>query len=597
MGVADLTLDGSNLILKADSTQKSDPLKQVFPDSYWADRFSRAALKNRYELTAPSLAMDVQSKVRSLSDALGAFRWPSDGFGLSDARLVVNDPELDGKVNSTITPKDDVQRYYRYYSRGFTGEALNSLDAGIYKFDVSLGGTKKNLEVELTSGMDNDAVLEAVRDVVNNSVLPVQARVIRQNVPGANLDDLLGTGSALAFSVNTVYAVTAENRGDDPQDLTAANLLSFSDTSGHLISYLKLYATEKPISPAREARYALSGTVAGSPTQYLSKAFDVNAETTISAGTHSIGYSIGTESGTIDFMVEDGDTWQTVLDRIDNAAGGTSAKVTAKLVDAKLVSPVYTGDGYYLIDGKAVAISAVDPKIGERLVLEPGSGLEALALNVTASPGADSVMVVNGTTETRAPGEFALDRGRVLVNLEENFGDTLPLTVVSAIGEMEKNVGLVTDAYNDLRKTILPSEDLFKEGFADLWRKPVEDRIVDLEWMGLREAEEDNVLWFDSDKFYDALIAEPDKVKEVLEDEEEGLFPSWQDVNDTVVESGVSSYLIQESSLPPLLPEPSPRTELELEVKRELVDTFESTFNFDLDDPAAETGRLFSRKG
>ncbi len=583
--------------MKAETTKPSDPLKQVFPESYWEDRFARAQLTHRYEQSGSSIAMDVQSKVRSLSERLSSFRWPSDGFGLRDARLVVNDPGLDGKISASITHKDDVQRYYRYYSRGFSGEAESGVDPGIYKFDVSLGSTKKNLEVEITGDMDNDAMLEAVRDAVNSSSLPVQARVVKQSSPGLNLDDLLGTGSALAFSVNTAYVVAAENRGDSTENIDAANQLSFSDTSGHLLAHLKLYSTDKPIGTAREARYDLSGTVAGSATQYLSKGFDVNADTSISAGSYSIGYSIGAESGTMDFFVEDGDSWQTVLNRIGNSAAGTSSKVTAELVDAKLVSPVYSGDDYYLIDGKAVSISAVNPKIGERLVLDPGSGLDALGLNVTASPGTDSVMVVNGTTETRAPGEFALDRGRVVVDLTENFGDTLPLTVVSAVEEMEKNVGLVTDAYNDLRKTILPSEDLFREGFADLWRNPVEENLADLEWMGMREAEEDNVIWFDSDKFYDALIADPDRVKTFLEDEDEGLFTRWQEVNNQVIENGVSSYLIQESSLPPLLPEPSPRTEIELDKKRELVDTFESTFNFDLDDPTNETGRLVSRKG
>ncbi len=594
--MADLTLDGSNLI-KTDTTEKSEPLKNVFSDSYWKDRFDRAALKNRYELTAPSIAIDVQTKVRTLSETLASFRWPGDGFGLRDARLIVNDYNLEKNISASITPKGDVQRYYRYYSRGFTGESKTSLEENTYKFDLALGADKKSLEVALTDSMTNDQMLEAVRDAVNGSSLPVQARIIKQNVPGANLDDLLGTGSALAFSVNTAYVTTEENKGDSTQTLDAANLLTFRDTSGHLVSHLKLDATQKPIGSAQEARYDLSGTIAGSPSRFLSKAFDVNAETTLASGNHSIGYSIGNESGDLSFHVDDGDTWETVLGRIQGAAAGTSSKITAEVVDARLVSPVYTGDDYYLIDGKAVTITAVNPKIGERLSLEPESGLEVLGLNVTAQPGTDSVMVVNGTTEVRAPGEFALDKGRVIVELEESFGDTLPLRVVSAVEEMESKVGFITDAYNDLRKSILPSEDLFREGFADLWRDPVEDEAVDLKWMGLREAEKDKVLWFDSDKFYDALLAEPDRVKELLEGEEDGLFSKWQEVNDRVIENNVSSYLIPETSLPgPWLPEPSPRTEIELDKNKELVDTFDSTFNFDFDSAADETGRLFSKK-
>lgn len=595
--MADLTLDGSNLI-KTDTTNKSEPLKNVFSDSYWKDRFDRAALKNSYELTAPSVAMEVQSKVRTLSETLASFRWPSDGFGLRDARLVVGDPQLDNKISSSIVSKGDVQRYYRCYSRGFSGESKTSLEAETYKFDLSLGSDKKSLEVSLTDSMTNDQMLEAVRDAVNESSLPVQARIIKQNAPGANLDDLLGTGSALAFSVNTAYVTTAENKGDSTQTLEAANLLTFSDTGGHLVSHLKLDATQKPIGPAQEARYDLSGTVAGSPSKFLTKGFDINATTALANGDHSIGYSIGNESGNLTFHVDEGDTWETVLERIQSAGAGTSSKVTAEVVDAKLVSPVYTGDDYYLIDGKAVTISAVNPKIGERLSLEPGTGLDVLGLNTTAQPGSDSVMVVNGTTEIRAPGEFALDKGRVIVELEENFGDTLPLRVVEAVEEMESKVSFITNAYNGLRKSILPSEDLFREGFADLWRDSVEDEAVDLKWMGLREAEEDKVLWFDSDKFYDALLAEPDRVQELLEGKDNGLFTKWQEVNDRVIENKVSSYLIPETSLPgPWLPEPSPRTEIELDKNKELVDTFDSSFNFDFDSAADETGRLVSKKG
>ncbi|GKT30183.1 hypothetical protein ADUPG1_001418, partial [Aduncisulcus paluster] len=163
------------------------------------------------------------------------------------------------------------------------------------------------------------------------SSLPVQARIIKQNAVGSNPDDLLGTGSALAFSVNTAYVLTEGSDGVGPENFEALNKLSFDDTSGHLISHLKLYATDKPIGPAEEGLYNLSNAVAGA------------------LRNHSIDYTIGSESGTIDFRVEDGDDWYTVLTRIANAASSTSDKIDAEVVDDKLVSPVYTGDDYYLI--------------------------------------------------------------------------------------------------------------------------------------------------------------------------------------------------------------------------------------------------------
>ncbi|OEU70947.1 MAG: hypothetical protein BA863_15240 [Desulfovibrio sp. S3730MH75] len=47
----------------------------------------------------------------------------------------------------------------------------------------------------------------------------------------------------------------------------------------------------------------------------------------------------------------------------------------------------------------------------------------------------------------------------------------------------------------------------------------------------------------------------------------------------------------------PWLPEPSPRTELELERKRELVDTFDTKMEYDFEQTIGDTGSLVSRKG
>ncbi|WP_291325084.1 hypothetical protein [Desulfovibrio sp. UCD-KL4C] len=598
--MANLNLDIMNLILTGATETVESPQKTVV-SSFWGDKFSRAALKNKYELTGTSTVMDVQSNILNLSEALGKFRWSKDGFGLSQSRLVVNDPFLDNKISASETPKNEYARYYRAYSRGFTGSSPTLLDPGEYKFNMSYGSVTKELSVTVESGMNNDAVLDKVRDAVNESSLPVQARKFIQNVPGSNLDDLLGIGSSLAFSVNTAYSNNNSDivgGYDGETDSEVNSQLKFSDTSGHLISNLKLTDTFLPVGPAEERSYSLSGTRAGSVSEYLSKGFDVNAVSTLAIGVHSIGYSIGEETGTIDFYVDEGATWQTVLNSIKNAAAGTSEKFTAEIVDAKLPSSVYTGDEYYLIDGKAVTITSVSPKLGERLVLEPEDGLEVLGFNATSQPGVDAEMVINGVTETRAPGEFALDHGRVTVELNEPFGETLPLRVVNAAMQIEGNIGLFTDAYNELRKTILPSEDLFKDGFADMWREPIENNRINYEWMGLREAEKDDLLWFDSDVFYSAIGSEPDRVKDLLEGEENGLVPLWKEVNATVLKNKVSSYLIPKTSLPgPWLPEPSPRTELELEVKKELVDTFDTALKFDFDENLESTGRLIARKG
>ncbi len=580
--MAQIKLDGTNLV-KTGGNERPDPIKRVFTGTLWEDRFDRSNLRNYYENVAPSAAMEVQRRLRSLNEALASFRWPNSDFGLNRQRLIVEDPGLKGNVTSYLPEKENYSRYDKYYSRGFTGGAKTSLDDKTYKFDMKLGGASKSLEVDVTDSMDNDDVLDAVADAVNDSTLPVQARRITQTAPGLNQDDLLGTGSALAFSVNAAY-------GNDE--------LSFRDTSGHLISSLELKETEVPLGPAKEGYYNLKGEVAGAVSSYLSKSVDPNAETSLSAGTHSIDYTMGPESGTISFDVESGDTWDEVLDSIVNSANTASDKLDAVVEDARMPSEVYTGDDYYMIDAEALRISAKNPKIGERLVLDPGDSLSVLGLNSTAQPGTDSKMVIDGKEEIRAPGTFTADEGRVVVELEESFGETLPLRVVEAMGQIEKSVSGIADSYNDLRKSILPAEELFEEGFANRWREPLEDRREDYKWMGLREAGEDKLLWFDSDAFYKAMGAEPETVRELLDEAESGLVPLWKETNDTILKNKVSSYLIPESSLPnPLLPEPPPKTELELERSSELLDLYEDDKKEGFDFDSWMSGPLVERKG
>lgn len=574
-----IKLDGTNLIQTVQSSS-SNSVKNVFTSGQGEDRFRRSFLRTYYDNNSTSAALGVQNSLQTLKDSIASFRWPDSGFSLNRERLLVADPKLDGNVSSYLPGKEDVASYDRFFSRGFTGAGSTLLDDRTYKFQMSFGDKTETLEVDVTDSMKNDDVLNAIAAVVNNSRSPVQASVVTQTAPGLNQDDLLGTGSALVFSVNTAY-------GNDE--------LSFRDISGQLISSLKLKKSEAPIGPANEALYSIRGVTAGSVSSFLSKSVDPNAPTSLSAGSHSIDYSIGPESGTISFSVESTDTWFDVLNRIASEVATASDKLEAEVTDTRMPSEVYSGDGYYMIDAKAVKISAKNPKIGERLELSPAPGIEVLGLNLTSQPGSDSKMIINGREEVRAPGLFSMDKGRVVADLEGSFGETLPLRVVNAIGEIESNISAITESYNSFRKTFLSVESLFKGGFADLWRDPIKNKAVDFNWMGLREAGKEKMLWFDSDAFYEALGSEPDKVHEILNDDDSGLIPVWKKATDEVLENKVSSYLIPESSLPDkILPEPTPRTELELERASELLDLY-STESFDFD--AENSGPLVNLKG
>ncbi|WP_051294871.1 hypothetical protein [Maridesulfovibrio bastinii] len=574
-----ITLDGTKLVKTGQSTG-SDTKKKAFTDDYGESRFKQPLLRNFYNRAASPATVEISRQLNKLKNSIASFKWPDTGFSLNQERLIAQDSGLDGHINASLSPNGKILEYNRMYSRGFTSGITSVLDDRAYKFQMTLGDESETFTLDVTDGMKNGEVLEMVADAINSSRLHVQASVVNKDYPGINQDDLLGSGDALVFSVNSAY-------GD--------RQLGFRDLSGGLISSLELKSTEPAIGPAEKKLYSIEGISSGSVSTFLSGSFESEATSTLEAGEHSIGYTAGSESGTVNFTVEDGDKWSDVLGSIVNAVETASERLDAEVVDTRMPSQVYSGDDFFMTDGLAVKISMVDPKIGERLELSPDTSLDQLKLGITSQPGSDSRMIINGSEEVRSPGLFSLDKGRVQIELEDSFSETLPLKVVDAIEKMESAVSSIAESYNSFRKNYLPVKDLFQEGFGDIWRTPLEERSTDLEWMGLREAGKDKMLWFDSDAFYKALGSEPDRVNSIIENGDQGLFPEWDENTGKVLKNGVESYLINESSLPDrLLPEPSPRTEIELEKSSELLDLYENK-SFDFYFPAS--GPLVNLKG
>lgn len=563
-----IKLDGTNL-KTTDRGSSSESSNTTAVDSVFRNSFSQAQLRNYYDRNSSFAALGVRQSLENLSRTLASFKWPDTGFSIQQERLTVPDPGFDGKLKATLSPKDSPIKYDRIVSRGFTPEQTSLLDSREYKFQMSYGSDSQTFKINVTDGIKNSEVLNLVASAVNTSSMPVQADIVTQTAPGLNHEDLLGTGSALVFSVNSAY-------GNDK--------LGFRDLSGQLISSLKLRGTEDAIGPAETGRYSLKSVSKGSVSSFLSKSFEKNASTTLNSGEHNIDYSFGPDSGTVTFTVSEGDTWGDVFNNIINSIENVSDRISADVVETKAPSSVYTGDDFLMTDTQAVKISSVAPKLGERLQLSPDSSLSALGLGVTSQPGSDAELIVNGRSQVRAPGLFSLDKGRLQVEVEDVTGQPLPLRVVEAVEEIESKFSAIADSYNSFRKSFLPVEDLFKSGFGDAWRNPVDKNSVDLKWMGLREAGKDKMLWFEADSFYKAMASEPDKVEQLLTDASEGLVSVWTAETEKVLENGVDSYLIPQSSLPDrLLPEPSPRTENELEQSSELLDLYENN-EFDFDD-------------
>lgn len=269
----------------------------------------------------------------------------------------------------------------------------------------------------------------------------------------------------------------------------------------------------------------------------------------------------------------------------------TGAPVTL-FTDGTLPTGLSADTTYYAIKTDTntllqLAISKTNAEAGTAITLTgDGSGtqsmtftteypLTALGLGSTAQPGSDTQVTTNGRTYERAAGPIVLDQGRVQVEIEDSFAQTIPVSVVEPLQEMQNRLSDVITSYNDLRTLLVRNMDLLREDTDKSWRDPVTDNESALKSIGLREAGAEKTLWFDHDDFYASLGSDPDRTKSLLLDGDEGLLTRWMDETRAALDAGTSGLIISPESLTdPLYGKPSPRTELELEKSNQLLDLY-----------------------
>lgn len=535
--------------------------------SGWRERFEQARLKLDLPRVAPGLAGEMERRLETFGKTLKAFEWPGTDSLFANSRLTVKDSDLEGRVDAVLPGPDSVTSYYKRFSKGFDKNAATNLAAGECEFTMSHGGETETLSVDVESGWTNGDLLSAVASAINDSTQHVQAEVVEQYSPELRVPGLQATGQALTIAVNGAYA---------DQDLTLRN------KTGHLLTELNLKTVNDPVGQAETMRYDLMGTQTAAPTAFHSKNFDPNETSSISAGTYDFSYALGSESGSVELVVESGDTWKDVLQKFgDSLESSAYSTMSANLVNADRPSDLVGDDEYMMMQGTALEITALTPKVGERLSLSGADSdaqavLETLGLNGTAQPGSDAHMRVNGREYVRAPGVFTQDGGRLLLDLQDSFGETLPVSVTEPMGVMEERMADIVTAYNGLRDFILRNEDHFQQGLAEGFDSPLGARETGLEWLGLRRAGEKKLLWFGHDDFYTALGQEPDRARNLLA-AGGGLFADWLGETERLLEDGTENLLAQPgSTLNDLLGEPSAIKEIELEKMNKLLDLYET---------------------
>jgi hypothetical protein len=515
--------------------------------------YTSSQRQQRYDLLQGALSRIIERKLTALQDALDAFEWPETGS------MALASDLLSSKIETALPAEENRYRTERYASKGYEPTHAANLLAGEYEFTLTQGDDEEEFTITVEDDWTNADLLQAVAGAVNDSELLVKAEVVTQAAAQQRIAGLMATGQALVITVN--------------QSLSDQDL-ALKDTSGHLIKSLGLYALDALEGDATQITYHLQGNQPYSPSAYLTRAFDPNEETTLSAGLHAIDYEIGELTGSVSFAVDEGDTWEDVLDALSNQLN-TQSHITAETVTEQRVA-ILNDDDYELVDGLALRIQAENAKVGWRLYLS-GDDLDTLGLDATTSPGADGRISINGETYVQSPGVFATNEGALLIGLNGIFGESLPLKVVSSLENLQTIMTNVVEAYNDLRKTLVRNEDLLASGYADQWREALAAESFGLKSIGLQEFGQSKEVWFNGDAFYSALSNNPDKVRSLLDSGENALIPAWREITQSALSRGADAALItSEEAGAGVLSVPQALTENELAKGAMLLDLYDN---------------------
>ncbi len=540
-----------------------------------ADDANRDLAEKRLTSARPALAVTLENKLKAFDRALSSFVWPTDSDSMARARLVLPSADLQGKVTAEIKPTDQAQPYSRFVSRGFKGADPTDLAPGGYTIKASLGQDTDTLTVNVGRNDTNDQVLAKVAQAVNQSKLPIQAQVVNEVTAGQNPSSNRATGSP-TDSVLTVDLNPARD----------TSALSLQNGQGLLLDSLDLTATRDPSGPASTGSTSLQGLSVYRPTTIQSASFDPRAATTLSPGQYGLTVAMGTRSYDVSVLVSAGETWKDVLKTAARAISGTGLG-TMDIQSVSRFSSLVTDPEYYpKTEGVALSGQAQDPKIGERLTVTGGGQTQAAggslssdnllsALKLAAVwPGSDAVMAVNGRTQTRAPGVFSLDQGRLEVSLDSSFVKPLPLTVTTALDRLSTTVSDVAASYSDLRSFLLSNQDLLRTDagqapLSDRLRAPLVQNQVGLPSMGLKEWGARKLLSVDAETFLASAAGNPTAVRSALEGDQ-GLLTSWRATTQDMLNKDLSAQVVSRSSLENAYL-PPPGQEVDLAKKHRLV--------------------------
>lgn len=431
--------------------------------------------KLSYHRVSDSLAQSLSLKLDRFQKALDRFSWPSQTTPWFQSRMVLESAGMEGRAEGTAVPAGSAVPFYKYFSKGVDKNAQTSLAAGTYAFELTQGGDSADLSVTVGSSDAWNDVLTSLKDEINNSGLSVRADVLRQNSPFQLDPSLATTGYVLALSVNP------EREGQT---------VSMRDTTGHLLKDMGMKEMPVQTSPATAKNYHISAPQLAVAPTYTSTGFDPRAATSLSVGRHdfsmerglgeqtstyissvfdpedattlaakdySFTTTFGGKSKTMTVSVENGWTWNDVLNAVGaqinahaaisstggliNAGDFSQPGLEAYLEKADIASTSKAG---VFTDGQILVIRTTAPAKGETLTLTDGAEGLLSSLGLTTKLTGTPVSI---TVQANMTWEDVMNQ------------------MTTAVAQTSTRFGAKT-VFERLRSDAVDNQTLFHEGMA-----------------------------------------------------------------------------------------------------------------------------------
>lgn len=408
-----------------------------------------------------------------------------------------------------------------YISRVFDPTQTTTLAAKDYTFTTTFGDNTKTMTVSVENGWTWNDVLNAVGAQINAQ-------------PAAS-----STGGLINASDFSQPGLEASLERADIASTTQAGVF----TDGQILIV-------RTVDPAKGETLILTD----------------GAEGLLS----SLGLTAKLTGTPVSITVQKDMTWEDVMNQLTTAVGQTSDRLGATTIFERLRSDAVQNKTLYQ-EGMAAAIALLDQRLKEPLTLHDGAtGMLSTMGMMAKIPGQDGQISVDFENKASENQAYSLEQGRLAFDVKKNFGETLPLSVVTSMSEIETRLGTVVQTYDDLQKFVYSNRDFFNKSLAATLDAPVSNNWAALSNMGFMKTSRDKLLWIDADRFWQKLTADGSGVEKTLWSQRQSLIPAWKDASQAIRQAGSRSFLAPETLL---LDDRSPSmSEFDLERKNKLID-------------------------